>query len=215
MSNKKVLSLSFLVLASVLISGVALGATTTPKTITAPAPVKYTTDQQNCINQKMASSIKTAQATLTTATPDATKIKQAAIQAAQKVLTAATPSATKTRQAAIQAAMKIKDATAKTAAIKAASDAYNNDSTVKKAKVAYTAAIKTANDAYNNDSAVKSAMPAYKAAITSARTEAIKECIGGTAGATSGSAGGANFLQIIGNLFGKAASSLLNAFSIR
>lgn len=188
------------------------GSYKSSKTVTKPAPVvsvKYTTTQQACINQKVATAVKPAQVTLTAATPNAIKTKQAAIQTAQKALVAATPAATKTEQAAIQAAMKIKDATAKNAAIKAANDAYNNDSTVKAAKVAYTAAIKAANDAYNNDSSVKSAMPTYENAITSARAEAIKECT------TTASSGGANFLQIIGNLFKKAGSSLLNAFSIK
>lgn len=123
---KKILKVILLISVLVLMSGVASAATT--------APVKYTTEQQACI--------KAAQTA-----------RMASVKTATDALNAATKDALKTRQDAIIAAQKTKDTTARMAAIKAANDEYNNDSTVKTARAPYMSAVKVPNE--NFQAAVK------------------------------------------------------------
>ncbi len=144
------------------------------------APVKYTVAEQACMNSKQQGAIKPALDALNAATKSQLATKQAAIKIATDALNAATKSQLATKQAAIIAAQKLTDLTARAAAIKAANDAYNNNSTVKQAKVPYSAAIKAANDVYNNDPAVKQAKVPYMTALISARNNAIAACAGAT-----------------------------------
>ena len=124
---KKIAIVSFLAVALFLTSGVALAATAKKS-----APVKYTAEQQKCIANKVKGVANPGQAAFDAATKDASKTKLDALKAAHA----------------------LKDAVARTAAVKAANDAYNNDATVKTAKVPFIAAGK------------------------SAREEAVKSCVG-------------------------------------
>ena len=175
---KKILSVTFLVSGLVLVSGVALAAT----------PVKYSSAQQTCIRTaqgQRAAATKTATDALNAATTNALETRQDATKTARDALTAATKVAQKTRQDAITAAAKLTDPKAKTAAIKAAQDAYNNDAAVKKSQAAYQAAIKSANDAYNNDATVKTAKIPFNAATKAANVKFqsdLKACMSGSAG---------------------------------
>ena len=125
------------------------------------------------------------------------------MKTALSVLNTATKDQLKTKQDAIKVAQKLTDANAKTAAIKAANDAYNNDSVVKQAKVPYLAAVKAANDAYNNDNVVKQAKIPYLAAVKAARSSAISACVGTQALAPQSGSFGQFLGSLISGLFGK------------
>ena len=110
---------------SLLVSVLFLMGATASAAVTKTAPVKYTPEQQACINKNMQPAIKVAQDALNTATRDVLK----------------------TRQEAITVAQKITDAADKKAAIKAALDEYNNNSAVKQARIPYMQAVKEARTA--------------------------------------------------------------------
>jgi len=189
---KKIFKIVLLISALILISGVAsaaaipnsLPATNKPAQKSAPVAVKYTAEQQACLKTaqaKRSASIKAAADALNAATKDALAIRQAAIKAATDIFSAATKDALATRQAAITAAQKITDAKARMDAVKAAANAYNNDSAVKQAKVPYVAAVKAANDAYNSSAAVKQAKDPYTTAVKAANSQFQadqKACLG-------------------------------------
>ena len=183
---KKILGLVVLVSVLVLTSGVALAAKKA-----SPAPTdsgSYTSTQQTCIKaaqDKRFTAMKAATTTLNNAAKGAFDTRMAAMKAATDILNATAKDALKTRTDAIAAAQKIQDPTAKAAAIKAASDAYNNNAAVKKAKPAYMAAMKAASDEYNSNADVAKAKPAYTAAMKAANDQFQKDqkaCIQGTIG---------------------------------
>jgi len=129
MNNKKVLGVLTLMLASILFVEVAAAATTQK---TASAPVQYTAAQKACLET-------------------AKNKRMASIKPAADIFNAATKIASEERQSAIESAQKITNAKEKSAAIKAANDAYNSNAGVQSAKAPYTAAIKAANEKLQND----------------------------------------------------------------
>ena len=155
---KKILSIILLVSALFLMSEIASAANTTVRKTTQNV-IKYTKEQQTCIS-------------------NAQKKQQAAIKAAQDIFNTATKNALQTKQAAIKAAQTTKNTKTRMTALRAANDAYNNDSTVKQSKGPYTDALKAANDAYNNDNTVKQAKEPYNVALKAARIDITKECVG-------------------------------------
>ena len=176
--TKKIFSIALAILAVMLTSGVAsVAIAQTPSPVAgsqATTAVKYTTAQQACIKvaqDKRSAAVKAATDTLNSTTKTALQTRQAAMKAATDTLNAATKSALKAEQDAITAAQKSTDIKARVELMKEAFNAYNNNATVKKAKVPYTAELKSANDAYNNDVAVKQAQPAYAKAVKAANDQ--------------------------------------------
>ena len=173
------------------------------------APVKYTADQQTCINnarKTQQEALKTARDTFNAATKDAADAKQAAIKSAEDAFNAATKDATATKQAAIKDAQSIKDIKSRMAAIKDANVAYKSDPTVKSSEPTLQAAIKAANDAYQSDPTVQSAEPTLQAATKANRKNIIQQCT------SSNNSFGASLFNGLMNVFQKSTSSLLNAF---
>ena len=169
--TKKIFSIVLAVSAVILTAGVALAATVETPVTTA---VKYTATQQACIKtaqDKRSAAVKAAADTLNSTTKTALQTRQDAMKTATDALNAATKSALKAEQSAITAAQKNTDIKARVELMKSAFNAYNNNASVKQAKVPYTAALKLANDAYNNDASVKQAQPAYAGAVKAANDQ--------------------------------------------
>ncbi len=203
---KKILVFTAIALSLVLVSNTALAAKKSNSEST--GATQYTTEQQACIKTAQAkrfASMKAATTTLNNVAKDAYDTKMAAMKAATDILNSAAKDALETRTYSIAEAQKIQDPAAKAAAIKAASDAYNNNSAVKKAKPAYMAAMKAASDAYNSNADVAKAKPAYNAAMKSANDTfqaEQKTCINGTIG----------FGGILRNLSASISNSLSGLF---
>ena len=219
---KKIFYVTSLVSALVLVSGVALAATTAPavtKTVPAAAKtvaqttVKYTTEQQACIKiaqDKRSADMKVATDALNNATKAALQARQDAIKAAQDAFSAATKDQLKVEQSAIIAAQKSKDVKARSDQAKAANDAYNNNKTVQQAKIPYMAAIKTANDQYNNAATVKQAKAPYIAAVKAVNDKfqsSLKACLSPASHPVSG------FFQKIGSGISNSFSGIINFFT--
>lgn len=109
---KKILGTVLLVSALILAAGVATAAT---QKNNGAGIAQYSPEVKTCIKNAMQSD---------------------AMKAAKDAFKAATKDALQTKQDAIDAAQKLTDKTAKTDAIKAANQEYNDNKTVKQAKVA-------------------------------------------------------------------------------
>lgn len=166
---KKIFIAVMFVSISLFLCGVVSADTTTTTTPTNAAahkfvPPTYTADQRTCINNAM-------------------RANWAATNPATDAFNAAVKDAIATRNAAMKA---IKDGRARVTAMRAVSDAFSNDSTVKQAEIPYQAALKSIK--------IKSTK------------DIIKDC-------TANPSGAASILNSISNLFKEATSSLLNAFN--
>ena len=188
---------------------VSFSAVVSAQTTQSAVPVTYTAQQQSCIKaaqDKMVAAKKTAQDKLNSVSKDANAVRVNAMKAAADILNASTKDALKTRMAAIAAAQKIQDLDARSTAIKAANDVYNNNAEVKKAKIPFITAIKAASDEYTGNIIVTKAKPAYDLAIKSANDQFQKDqktCVEGKKG----------FFSKIGNGISNFFSKLINFFT--
>jgi len=186
---KKILSIILLISFLVLTSGAVLAQADQAQDQGKP---ETTTQQQACIKaaqEKRDAAIKTAKEALDSASKDAFETKQSVIKEATGAFNLATKAALKVKQDALALAEKSTDPSVRAQKIKEANDAYNNNKTVKEARVEQTEAIRVANEVYDKDEATIKAKPAYAVAVKAANDQFQideKVCIEKTKGNKNG-----------------------------